>query len=297
MIRKLRIEEGRWKVARPFLPSSILYLLSILLAHPQEVTVNGGVLTLSGSVLTVGTESGFTPTSRGGQLVAWYKADAGIYEDAGTDPAEDGDTIRQWNDQSGNGYHLGQSVTSDKPLFQTSIQNSLAGVECVSTDFFTNHNPPFATAPITIYMVGTSSDAANLQYPIVIGCTGSGSAGWYLGWHGAGAGDPFVWNAVDSSGVGAATTTGYTAGTPYIATGQEASTTSRSIWINGGSVGTNTGAKNPLDGCSMDRFFVGAQRGLQPFLGFIFEIVVVANADDATQRAQMHTYLSTKWGL
>ncbi|HMW26649.1 MAG TPA: hypothetical protein PKC51_08420, partial [Ferruginibacter sp.] len=34
--------------------------------------------------------------------ILWLKADAGAYSDAGITPAVNGQTVQQWNDQSGN---------------------------------------------------------------------------------------------------------------------------------------------------------------------------------------------------
>lgn len=237
----------------------------------------------------------FQPSDRGSALKAWYKSDAGVFEDAGTDPAEDGDTIRQWNDQSGNNLHIGQEVAANKPLYQTEIENSLPGVQFVSTDFFTNAGLPVAAAPFTIYMVARSSDAVNLQYPLVLVTLDSSTVGFYFGWYGAGVGDPIIWQAIDTGGSSAITTTGYSANVTAIGTAQEASTTSRSVWINGGSVGSNTDSRSPTLG--VPQFSVGAERITDPFTGYIFEIVIVNTADNEAARAQMETYLSTKWGL
>ncbi len=46
-------------------------------------------------------------TIAGSDLLAWYKRGVGLYVDLGVTPVSaDGDVIDQWNDQSGNGYHL-----------------------------------------------------------------------------------------------------------------------------------------------------------------------------------------------
>lgn len=55
---------------------------------------------------------------------AQYDADLGVYEDAGTDPAENDDPVYQWNDQSGNGYHLVQSASDNRPILKTAYHNS-----------------------------------------------------------------------------------------------------------------------------------------------------------------------------
>lgn len=50
----------------------------------------------------------------------WLQADSGVYEDAGTDPAEDLDAVVQWNDGSGNGRHFG---IGNSPAYRTAIVN------------------------------------------------------------------------------------------------------------------------------------------------------------------------------
>lgn len=47
----------------------------------------------------------------------WLKADEGVYNDAGITPATDGQAVQQWNDLSGNGYHLQQNTLAARPIF------------------------------------------------------------------------------------------------------------------------------------------------------------------------------------
>jgi len=51
----------------------------------------------------------------GADVVAWYSAKSGVYSDAGSTPAANTDSVQQWNDKSGNNYHL--SEATDKPVF------------------------------------------------------------------------------------------------------------------------------------------------------------------------------------
>lgn len=57
-------------------------------------------------------------------LTGWWSADAGVFSDAGSTPAVDNDTIRQWNDQSGNGRHFSQATAPNRPTFKTNIVNA-----------------------------------------------------------------------------------------------------------------------------------------------------------------------------
>lgn len=50
--------------------------------------------------------------------VLWLRADAEVFTDAGITPAANGQAVQQWNDQSGNGNHVTQTVTVNKPEFR-----------------------------------------------------------------------------------------------------------------------------------------------------------------------------------
>jgi len=59
--------------------------------------------------------------------ILWLKADAGVYSDAGITPATNGQPVQQWNDQSGNNYHLSQLTAGVKPtLASTSVNGKPA---------------------------------------------------------------------------------------------------------------------------------------------------------------------------
>lgn len=53
----------------------------------------------------------------------WLRRDCGLFTDAGTTPAVAGDSVYQWNDQSGNGYHVTQSTAALRP--QMAVDGSL----------------------------------------------------------------------------------------------------------------------------------------------------------------------------
>lgn len=58
-------------------------------------------------------------------LQGWWKADAGVYSDAGVTLAVDGNTVQQWNDSSGNSRNLSQATAGSRPTYKTSIVNGL----------------------------------------------------------------------------------------------------------------------------------------------------------------------------
>jgi hypothetical protein len=65
------------------------------------------------------------PAPGGVTAAVWYKADAGVYSNAGTTAAADNTAVQQWNDQMGTGYHLVQATAAQKPTFsnQTTLAN------------------------------------------------------------------------------------------------------------------------------------------------------------------------------
>lgn len=55
--------------------------------------------------------------------VFWLKADAGAYNDAGVTLATNTQSVRQWNDYSGNAKNFSENAVGQQPVFQTNIMN------------------------------------------------------------------------------------------------------------------------------------------------------------------------------
>src|SRR5262245_53350712 len=82
-----------------------------------------------------------TPTSIfGSNLLAWYKATDGVYKDAGSTLAINNDTVQQWNDNSGNGFHLSQATAGNRSTFKATGVNGRAGLQFVAanSNYMTN---------------------------------------------------------------------------------------------------------------------------------------------------------------
>lgn len=92
--------------------SIITFILLINTCFAQVlITPTGGVLTTpTGNVI----ERDAYPNEIQG-LVAWYKAD-GTY-------TLNGSNVSQWNDESGNGWHIAQSTASAQPLYVANAFN------------------------------------------------------------------------------------------------------------------------------------------------------------------------------
>jgi hypothetical protein len=55
--------------------------------------------------------------------VLWLKANAGVYNNAGTTLASNGDNVQQWNDYSGNSDHASQTTAANRPNYVTNSIN------------------------------------------------------------------------------------------------------------------------------------------------------------------------------
>ncbi len=89
--------------------------------------------TISFTTLNVPTTA---PGGISADLELWLKADAEVYNDAGVTEATFGQTVQQWNDQSGAGNDVVQTNATYKPVFQSSSSsfNQNAAID-FSNDF------------------------------------------------------------------------------------------------------------------------------------------------------------------
>ena len=67
-------------------------------------------------------------------LTGWWKADAGAYKDAGVTLATDGETVQQWNDQSGAGRNLAQGTSGARPTLVANVLNGKPVIRFDGTD-------------------------------------------------------------------------------------------------------------------------------------------------------------------
>lgn len=85
-------------------------------------------------------------------LQEWYSADVGVYSDAGTTPATDGGTVRQWNDRSGNGHHLSQGTSGDRPVYAAGVRGALGSLVFDGTKFLENTSVAWVNGAATFHL-------------------------------------------------------------------------------------------------------------------------------------------------
>ena len=91
------------------------------------------VLILAPALYNAQTGPGGVGNSTSNRL--WLKADAEVYNDAGTTIATNGNTVQQWNDVSGNGNHASQASSGNRPTYTTNIVNALPALDFSGSDY------------------------------------------------------------------------------------------------------------------------------------------------------------------
>jgi hypothetical protein len=88
-------------------------------------------------------------------LVLWFNAKQSIFSDAGSTPVVDTGTVQQWNDLSGNGYHLSEAI--NKPVYDVDGLNGLPALIGAHNNYMnTGDVVAFGGATaVSMFIVGT----------------------------------------------------------------------------------------------------------------------------------------------
>jgi hypothetical protein len=251
---------------------------------------------LSGKGFSHGAVAAWTPASLGAALIAWYKADAGVYTDNGTTLATNGQSIQQWNDQSGNGYHLHQTVAGKHPTYKTGILN---GLPVVDTDT-TVASQGLLTASQPVTLGGTT-----LSMFAVIKATGNDGNARLIGLVTPGGGDTGADVAMLAMlGTTLVTITGYNAGAK--GTGTVSSGTWNQVGtifdgINDTTYIANTPgtpvAATPTFAASVDIQIMASNGASNGITGQLAECIFTNTALSSPALLNLAGYFTTKWGI
>lgn len=222
-------------------------------------------------------------------------ADAGVFEDAGTDTAENGDLVQQWNDQSGNGFNATQATSGIRPTYRTGQVNGLPAIE-----WFVSSANTVMTIPdnAAIEMTGDSTvfvvlkpNAASAPFSLLSKDNGASAGAYYLvltTTHNQQLDRPFI-----EAGVPGTTSLSTSV---YSVIDTVVSGTAVSHFINGAAAGTDTlsssgtATNTPL---KVGIFNVTTD----PMRGFLAEILVYNAALNSTDRQQAEDYLGAKYNI
>jgi hypothetical protein len=259
--------------------------------------LSGGMAVTAGWAWTLGAftirapataASTFTPASLP-NLLAWYKADAGTFSDAGSTPTTNGQGTDQWNDQSGNNYHL-----SGHAVGLTYLTGQLNGLPVLnqtgSKQAVIEFNPvALGGTVLSMFMVfKISSDGATAQRVLSI-CNGTNDL------------------AADGLTIYQASSTSLKT---HNAGDKGACTLSNNVWTQVGSIfdgvnntmyvnnvaGTPVTA-TPTFNAAVNFGVTGDTGGSTQMIGQIAELIITKSALNSTERGNLAAYFTTRWGV
>jgi hypothetical protein len=232
-------------------------------------------------------------STAGSTLIANYSGDTGLFKDTGTTYCTaSGDAIYQWQDQSGNNFHLSQATLANRLAYYPNQLNGLPTVRLNgTTSYMENQSAMYSTWPaITVFVLikpttvttaGTWIDAYNAsttlgRYVIRTGFT-SGYVSWYAGSFVQGpAATASAWNKIDAVFNGSSSYCRNNGGSD----------------VGPSNIGTTA---SPFGGYGI-RIGQGGSGGTFAS-GDIAEIIYASGTLTSAVRTQVDAYLQRKWGI
>jgi hypothetical protein len=241
-------------------------------------------------------EASFSPLDLP-SLAGWWDAD-----DASTFTYSSGTLVSQWDDRSGNGYHLVQSTGASQPSRSGTINSRSSVVFDGSNDFFTVAN--FDMTGGQKFSVAVVATAATGNFRIFMEHGAASTTGGFAFYRES---SPGATPGVTLGKTGSGVSTFYTnsrslvSSPPRIAVGTHdgtLSTNENTVWVDGVAVGTRPVNQNTNSNGINATLYVGARGGTSLFQsGDIAEMVVTKAVLTTTERQDLETYLANKWGI
>lgn len=233
-------------------------------------------------------------------LNAWWDA-----SDVST-ITESGGDVSQWDDKSGNGYHLTQGTAASQPATGA---NTLNGLNVLTFDGSNDSLDIASTglgrnvSGLTVYVVARLVNVTTSQEFLLNVRLGSNASRFRLLVRLA----PTVQKlqvggrTLDADFFASVTGTTTPASTDfYTITGvYDIANTDLYLYVDGTLEGTNSAYQTATTTSDTDsgQVSVGEVSASAAFDGDIAEVLIYHDAHDATERAQMWDYLNAKWGL
>jgi hypothetical protein len=231
--------------------------------------------------------STWTPASLS-TLWAWYKSDAGVFQDTGeTTPATNNTNVARWRDQSASGLHLDQSTLANRPLFQTNRVNSLPSLTFDSD--WLRVTTSGLSDDVSIFIVMKISSAADQMF------VEWGKYHLSHGFNNMAIGDPDwgyaaeYWNGSNSE-VG----TGWRLHTATI--DNQGTTNAGVIYLDGTQKNASTKQRGSTTQSVMTLGATAADEWLLVSVE-VAELIIMSSLATSTERANVHAYVANRYGL
>ena len=261
---------GKWNIA----------VATVVSGLTTPTSIAGCELWLDGADASTFISQTFVPTNIGG-CAFWLD---------GSDTSSmtfSGSSITQWNDKSGNGYNA--TVASEKTAATYSSEYKAVNFPAATTGYVTSY--PANPSTETMFVVANNPSPTGNNNIVIGGQQGARSLGFgYSGTNGsteacAYLNNEVAWLATTPAGA-------YTPGTTAIVTGYVDGGSSF-ISINGGNFSSAGGTG--FYGETTTYLGVDTTTPIYYFIGYVMEVIFYNSVLDATQIAQVNTYLQQKW--
>ncbi|MBT8037726.1 MAG: family 16 glycosylhydrolase [Verrucomicrobiae bacterium] len=216
---------------------------------------------------------------------AWYDA-----SDSATITASNG-KVSQWNDKSGNGFHIVQDTTSEMPSTGTRTMNSLNSLDFDGGDFLNGTHAVVTGNPNLMVIVVRTLDV-NVDGNDMITLLGSGAGGATAAITGGNGG--YSWRFFNGYEAYGATNLG-SAGIQIGVRSAGANYAASEMWLNGTQLSRAGGTGDANTSSIVAGIHVGGGVG-GSMNGAISEVIVLEDATTET-RQLVEGYLAHKWGL
>lgn len=217
----------------------------------------------------------------------WMDASQGVYTDAGVTLATNGQTVQQWNDQSGNARHGTQATAADKPLIITGAING---------------KPVLRFDGVSDYLAFDGAFLVGTPYTILVvtQITNNQSDNFFVGGDGGTANIDLRFGFSNTStfrlaqGSNALSVAETASGVPDMYLGSLNTTTGRVIRKNG-TLLTSDGVTNTI--ATFTNSNIGKKGTGNFFRGDIAEIIVYNKELVLAEREMAQCYLSRKYAI
>ncbi|MDP2387492.1 MAG: T9SS type A sorting domain-containing protein [Bacteroidota bacterium] len=254
--------------------------------------------TLISSTLISFSQTGPAGVGSSATNVFWLKADVGAYNDAGVTLATNTQSVRQWNDQSGNTKNFSEGTAGQRPTFRTGVINGFPVIRFDGSDDRISNTSITSGNNATFYAVVSYSSLPSSNPGIFQGSPATlllstGGADKSVGMWVSNANRPWGRGTQTNStqrNISLVATTA--ASTNYII---ESNYTGTAINQNVNGTASGTVA---YDGTlkSWTEFAIGRQ-GSETWAGDIAEVIAFNTSINAAQRVLVQNYLSAKYNI
>jgi hypothetical protein len=226
-------------------------------------------------------------------LVGWWDAD-----DATTFTFSSGTSVSQWNDKSGNNYHLAQGTAGEQPTRSGTV-NGRSSVVFDGTDDFLSVASFDMTGSAKVSAVMVFSCAASVaQIILETSANVNQNNGSFTVFRTAQNRAQMARRAGNVLSAYATTATLSTTPSVFVGTADGTLTTNETLaWVNNNGAGTYDANNNTTGDNQTYTLFVGARNGTSFRMnGQIAEIIITKDVLSTNDRELLQSYLKDKWG-